>query len=114
MQLAAALPTAMRRMHRRADVRRSGSRAARWGSAVTDFAVTVPLAGCGDWRHLPAVANGQPAIAFYLRAQPAAIFAAWSITVLTLREHRISDITSFLGAEHFPPFGLPSALGIHP
>lgn len=89
----------------------------RWYSglaAVTDFAVTVPLAGCGDWRHLPTVANGQPAIAFYLRAQPDAIFAAWSITVLTLREHRISDITSFLGAEHFPPFGLPSALGIHP
>src|ERR1017187_1288152 len=29
---------------------------------VTDFAVQVPLTGCGSWRHLPTSANGQPAV----------------------------------------------------
>jgi len=34
--------------------------------AVTDFAVQVPLTRCPRWRHLPASANGQPAVAFYV------------------------------------------------
>jgi RNA polymerase sigma-70 factor (ECF subfamily) len=30
--------------------------------------------------------------------------------VLTLCGERIGEVTSFLGAEHFPPFGLPASL----
>ncbi|WP_233510572.1 sigma-70 family RNA polymerase sigma factor [Actinomadura craniellae] len=76
-------------------------------AAVTDFAVQVPLTRCPSWRHRPIGANGQPAVACYVGENPTAVHHAWSINVLTLRGDRITDITSFLGAEHFAPFGLP-------
>lgn len=86
--------------------------------AVADFAARVPLNACGSWRHLPTHANGQPAVGLYLRAAPPAGTAAdpdapylsWSVTVLTLRDERIAALTSFLGPEHFAPFGLPASL----
>ncbi|WP_283135821.1 sigma-70 family RNA polymerase sigma factor [Rhizohabitans arisaemae] len=78
--------------------------------AVTDFAVRVPLTGCGSWRHLPTGVNGQPAVACYLWNDEAAAHLAWSITVLTLREERICEVTSFIGAGHFVPLELPVAL----
>jgi RNA polymerase sigma-70 factor, ECF subfamily len=78
--------------------------------AVTDFAVQVPLTGCGSWRHLPTGANGQPAVGFYLWNDDAGAHLAWSITVLTLRGEHIAEITSFIGADHFAPFGLPASL----
>ena len=77
---------------------------------VMDFAVRVPLGSCGSWRHLPVTANGQPAVAFYLRPDGDGPHLAWSITVLTLRQDRIAALTSFLGAEHFELFSLPNAL----
>jgi RNA polymerase sigma-70 factor, ECF subfamily len=79
-------------------------------AAVTDFAVEVPLARCGSWRHLPTSANGQPAVASYLRSGDAEVHTAWSINVLSLRDDRIAEITSFIGTEHFAPFGLPASL----
>ncbi|MFI7644627.1 sigma-70 family RNA polymerase sigma factor [Micromonospora sp. NPDC049460] len=78
--------------------------------AVTDFAVRVPLTGCGSWRYRPTTANGQPAVGFYLGNDQAGPHLGWSITVLTLRDERIAEITSFLGAEHFPAFALPTSL----
>lgn len=78
--------------------------------AVTDFAVRVPLTGCGSWRHLPTTANGQPAVGCYLWNDDAGTHLSWSINVLTLRGARIAEITSFLGPAHFPPFGLPASL----
>jgi RNA polymerase sigma-70 factor, ECF subfamily len=78
--------------------------------AVADFAVRVPLTACGDWRHLPVTANGQPAVASYLRVAGTGPHLRWSVSVLTLRDDRISEITSFLGEEHFDPFGLPVSL----
>jgi RNA polymerase sigma-70 factor (ECF subfamily) len=77
---------------------------------VMDFAARVPLGSCGSWRHLPVTANGQPAVAFYLRRDGDGPHLAWSITVLTLRDDRIAELTSFLGAEHFALFELPNAL----
>jgi RNA polymerase sigma-70 factor (ECF subfamily) len=77
--------------------------------AVTDFAVRIPLDHCPSWRHLPTSANGQPAVAFYLGDDDSGPHLAWSITVLTLRGEQIAEITSFLGAEHFAPFGLPAS-----
>jgi RNA polymerase sigma-70 factor (ECF subfamily) len=35
---------------------------------------------------------------------------AWSINVLTLRGEHIAQITSFIGPDHFAPFGLPASL----
>ena len=78
--------------------------------AVTDFAVQVPLARCGSWRYRPTTANGQPAVGFYLGNDQTGPHLGWSITVLTLRDERIAEITSFLGAEHFPAFALPTSL----
>jgi RNA polymerase sigma-70 factor (ECF subfamily) len=78
--------------------------------AVTDFAVRVPLTACGSWRHLPTSANGQPAVAFYLRNGDAGAHLAWSITVLTLRGEQIAEITSFIGSGHFAAFGLPASV----
>jgi RNA polymerase sigma-70 factor (ECF subfamily) len=79
-------------------------------AAVTDFAVRVPLTECGSWRHLPTSANGQPAVAFYLRNGDTGPHLGWSITVLTLRGEQIAEITSFLGGDHFAAFGLPASV----
>ncbi|MCE6996565.1 sigma-70 family RNA polymerase sigma factor [Saccharothrix sp. S26] len=78
--------------------------------AVADFALRVPLTSCPPWRHLPTSANGQPAVAGYLWDDDAGAYLAWSIDVLTLRDDRIREITSFVDAAHFPAFGLPPSL----
>ncbi|NIJ13694.1 RNA polymerase sigma-70 factor (ECF subfamily) [Saccharomonospora amisosensis] len=79
-------------------------------AAVTDFAVRIPLTGCGAWRHRPTRANGQPAVACFLWDDEVGAYLAWSINVLTLRGDRITEITSFVGGEHFELFGLPASL----
>ncbi|GAA4532908.1 sigma-70 family RNA polymerase sigma factor [Amycolatopsis samaneae] len=78
--------------------------------AVRDFAVEIPLTRCPSWRHRVTSANGQPAVACYLGGSADAPHLAWSINVLTLRDERIAEVTSFVGAEHFGAFGLPDSL----
>ncbi len=78
--------------------------------AVSDFAVRVPLTGCGSWRHIPTSANSQAAVGSYLRTDDAGPHLSWSINVLTLRGEQIAEITSFLGPGHFARFGLPASL----
>lgn len=78
--------------------------------AVSDFALRVPLTTCGSWRHLPTTANGQPAVASYLRRDGSGAHLAWSVDVLTLNGERIGQITSFVDPEHFAVFGLPRGL----
>ncbi|MEV1113688.1 sigma-70 family RNA polymerase sigma factor [Actinosynnema sp. NPDC049800] len=78
--------------------------------AVRDFVMRVPMGDCPPWRHLPTGANGQPAVACYLWDDGAGAYAAWAINVLTLRGDLIREVTSFVGAEHFPAFGLPASL----
>jgi RNA polymerase sigma-70 factor (ECF subfamily) len=75
--------------------------------AVMDFAVTVPLSSCGSWQHRPATANAQPAVGCYLWNEAAGVHRAWALNVLTLRDDRIADVTSFIGQEHFVAVGLP-------
>nr|BFE60413.1 hypothetical protein GCM10020063_049390 [Dactylosporangium thailandense] len=79
-------------------------------AAVADFALAVPMTRCPSWRYRPISANGQPAVAFYVGPDAGSDHIAWSITALTLRADRIAAITAFLGAEHFPAFGLPPSL----
>lgn len=78
--------------------------------AVTDFVATVPMTGCGSWQHIPVSANGQPAVAAYLWNEDAGVHTRWSINVLTLRGEHIAEVTSFIGPQHFTPFGLPDFL----
>ena len=75
--------------------------------AVTDFAAQVPLSRCPSWRHRSTSANGQPAVAFYVGGDHPSEHHGWSITLLTLRGERVAEVTSFLGGDHFVPFGLP-------
>ncbi|MFI7115054.1 sigma-70 family RNA polymerase sigma factor [Amycolatopsis sp. NPDC049868] len=85
---------------------------AQWYSgieAVSGFAAEVPLGRCPSWRTEVVTANGQPAVACYLGESADATHHAWSITVLSLRDDRIRDITSFLDADLFARFGLPPA-----
>ncbi|MEV0569200.1 sigma-70 family RNA polymerase sigma factor [Dactylosporangium sp. NPDC050588] len=77
------------------------------GKAAIEFAAELPLKRCGSWRHLPATANAQPAVACYLRDGGTGPHRAWSVSVLTLRGDRISAITSFIGEDHFGRLGLP-------
>ncbi|MER7694650.1 sigma-70 family RNA polymerase sigma factor [Streptomyces sp. NPDC097610] len=78
--------------------------------AVMDFAMAVPLTRCPSWRYRLTSANGQPAVAFYVGAAPDVVHGAWSLTVLTLRQERVAEIVSFLGAEQVVEFGLPEVL----
>jgi RNA polymerase sigma-70 factor, ECF subfamily len=79
---------------------------------VMDFVVQVPMTRCGSWWHRPIAANGQPAVACYLRPKgdDNGPHRAWSINVLRLRGERIAEVVSFVDARHFPLFGLPAAL----
>ena len=79
-------------------------------TAVTDFAVRVPLTTCGHWAHRTLSANGQPAVASYVRAGDDGPHLPWSIDVLRLRDGRIAEITSFLDVAEFPRFGLPASI----
>jgi RNA polymerase sigma-70 factor (ECF subfamily) len=76
-------------------------------AAAMDFAVRLPLTACGSWRHRTLTANGQLAIACYLRSDGDDEFRAWSVNVLTLRDDRIAQVTAFVGPTHFAAFSLP-------
>jgi RNA polymerase sigma-70 factor (ECF subfamily) len=51
--------------------------------------ITGAVGGRGDWRMVPTVANGQPAVAAYLHGQP------FGIAVLDVRRDGIAGITVF-------------------
>ncbi|MEH0845238.1 sigma-70 family RNA polymerase sigma factor [Micromonospora sp. CPCC 205711] len=83
--------------------------------AVRDFARELPLTRCGGWRHRLTAANGQPAVASYLRGPgESGGYRAWSINVLTVRDGRIAAITSFLDVAEFAAVGLPASLPARP
>jgi RNA polymerase sigma-70 factor, ECF subfamily len=63
--------------------------------------------GPGDWRLVPTRANGQPAIANYLRRPGDGDHRALSIDVLTIRDGRLVAVNCFLGDRLFPAFRLP-------
>ncbi|WBB77930.1 sigma-70 family RNA polymerase sigma factor [Micromonospora sp. WMMD882] len=82
--------------------------------AVADFVRQVPMSRCGQWRHLPVQANGQPAVAGYRRTADDASYLPWSINVFTLRDDRIAEITSFIDHRYalFARFDLPASLPV--
>jgi RNA polymerase sigma-70 factor, ECF subfamily len=65
--------------------------------ALTGFLETGPLSGDWRWRHLPAHANGQPALGIYAWYEEDGTYHPFALEVLTLDgEGRIKDITSFI------------------
>ncbi|MGH3037640.1 MAG: sigma-70 family RNA polymerase sigma factor [Gaiellaceae bacterium] len=66
------------------------------GEAVAVWLGEWPLSGEWRWRHLPAHANGQPAVASYTWDEETAAFRAFCLNVLTLRGTQIADVTSFI------------------
>jgi len=74
--------------------------------AIGAFLATVPAGGdLTAIRLLPIRANGQPAVAAYMRDGAAA--RAYGIMVLTVRAGLIGEITGFADPSLFPLFGLP-------
>jgi len=63
----------------------------------------------GRFRMIPTAANGQPALATYLRGRDGE-YRAHSICVLTTAASRVTRVTSFNDASLFAIFGLPQAV----
>ena len=64
----------------------------------------------GDYRMVPIVANGQPAIAAYLRPPDASAYRPLVIEVLRIEDGRIAEIIDFGDERLFAAFGLPLTL----
>jgi RNA polymerase sigma-70 factor (ECF subfamily) len=64
--------------------------------AIAIFLAGWPLSGAWRWRHVPAHANGQPALAFYSWDPDEEAYLPFALNVLTLRGARISDVTAFV------------------
>ena len=70
------------------------------------FLQTRVLTEPGRFQMIPAAANGQPALAAYLRDHDG-VYRAHSICVLTIAASRVARVTSFNDPGLFPAFGLP-------
>jgi RNA polymerase sigma-70 factor, ECF subfamily len=55
-----------------------------------------PLSGTWRWRPIPARANGQPALAFYIWDDGEQAYLPFALNVLTFRGDKISDVTAFV------------------
>jgi RNA polymerase sigma-70 factor (ECF subfamily) len=78
------------------------------GEALRAFLVEWPLTR--RWRHLPARANGQPAIGSYAWYEEAGAYLPEALDVYTLRGDRIAAVTAFRLPSVFPSFGLPAEI----
>jgi len=78
------------------------------GEALRAFLVEWPLTQ--RWRHLPAQANGQPAIGCYMWDDAARLYLPEALDVYTLRGDRVAAVTAFKTKGIFPAFGLPEQL----
>ena len=74
---------------------------------VTRFLARRVLVRAGDFAMMAVQANGQPAVAAYERGDDGS-YRAHAIQVLTVRDGRISRITSFNDGSLFAAFGLPA------
>ena len=68
------------------------------------------FAAPGDYRMVATVANGQPAIAAYLRSPGDSEHRPLVIEVLRFEDGRIAEIIDFGGEHLFAAFGLPLTL----
>jgi RNA polymerase sigma-70 factor, ECF subfamily len=68
------------------------------------------MGALGTWRCLSTRANGQPAVANYLRAWGEADHRAFTVVVLGMRDGELTDMATFAEPQLFPAFGLPLTL----
>ena len=66
------------------------------GADLPGFLTVGPLSGLYKWRHLPAHANGQPAVAAYTWHEHEQAYLPFALDVLTLRGERIEQVTAFI------------------
>jgi RNA polymerase sigma-70 factor (ECF subfamily) len=78
--------------------------------AVASFLRAVALAPGRRWRMVPVSANGQLAVAEYHWDGTTERFVAEAVSVLTLADASIDDITAFRRPDLFNHFGLPEHL----
>jgi RNA polymerase sigma-70 factor (ECF subfamily) len=64
----------------------------------------------GDIRSVPIAANRQPALAVYIRRKADAVYHAWALVVLGMREGKLREIATFASPDLFARFGLPATL----
>jgi RNA polymerase sigma-70 factor, ECF subfamily len=64
--------------------------------AITVFLTRGPLSGNFRWRHVPAHANGQPAVGCYTWHPEENAYLPFALDVLTLRGDRIQEVTAFI------------------
>ena len=74
--------------------------------AVVDFLGGQVLAGPGCVRMVPIRANGQPAVAAYLRGEDG-LHHAHAIQVVSWRGRQVAHVVAFLDPSLFSTFGLP-------
>jgi RNA polymerase sigma-70 factor, ECF subfamily len=65
-------------------------------AGVRGFLERGPLSGEWRWRHLPASANGQPAVAVYHWDESAGTHLPFALDVMTLKGDQIRQITAFI------------------
>jgi RNA polymerase sigma-70 factor (ECF subfamily) len=77
---------------------------------VAAFLRAYPLSGVRRWRMVPTSANGQLALATYSWDEQTAAFMPHSLSVLTLRQGKIEEITAFMTPEPLSHFNLPASI----
>ncbi len=78
-------------------------------AAVGRFIAAQVLGAPGDWLMVPTSANGQPAVAAYLRGR-SGIHHAHGVQVLALAADRVAGVVTFLEPGLFTAFGLPAVM----
>jgi RNA polymerase sigma-70 factor (TIGR02960 family) len=76
--------------------------------AIRAFLLHGPLED--QWRFVPARGNGQLAFGTYSWDGARREWVAIAVDLISVGEDGITEVVSFLGADHFPRFGLPLAL----
>jgi RNA polymerase sigma-70 factor (ECF subfamily) len=81
-----------------------------WWRGRDDVIGSVVRTGLPDVRELRTEANGQPAVAWYVRDTPGEPYVGRSIEVLSFAGEQVSAIVAFASERLFARFGLPSEL----
>ena len=81
-----------------------------WWRGREDVIAFIVQTGLPELRVLRTEANGQPAVAWYVRETPGGPYIARSIEVLSFDGERVSAIVAFVSTPLFARFGLPPEL----
>lgn len=68
------------------------------------------MGALGTWRCVPTAANGQPAVANYLRRWDDDTYRAFTLVVLTVKGDALVEMATFATPELFVAFDLPPVL----